>query len=410
MSASRKLGNYIVKNKGPITLTVCCSAHGIQDGLGAALYALIPILAQTFGLSYLQVGFIKGVSSFVMTVFELPSSFLAERFGERRLLAFGLLAAGAGYLSMPAAVGFMSLVCALALFGLGAAFQHALSSAAISHAYEQDSGRRVALGTYNAAGDGGKLLFAGIFSLAISLGLAWETVVLAFGGIAIGGGLVLAVALKRVGVGDPSIAATTTEPSAQRHGWGIRHPAAFGTLSAIVFLDIAVQGSFLTFIAFLMIEKNVPTSLAAFAVVLTLAGGIFGKFGCGLLVARFGVFASLAVVQSLTALGIMAVLAAPTLVAYCFLPILGVVLQGSSTITYGSVNDVFHGERRSRGFAAIYSISSSASIVGPVAFGLVADRISLTTALVAMACIVLLTIPLSAYLRNALAAVPAPVQ
>ncbi|GIS88434.1 MAG: hypothetical protein CM1200mP18_11440 [Gammaproteobacteria bacterium] len=44
--------------------------------------------------------------------------------------------------------------------------------------------------------------------------------------------------------------------------------------AAIVFVDIAVQDGFLVFVAFLMIEKNVPASLAAFAVVATLAGGV----------------------------------------------------------------------------------------------------------------------------------------
>ena len=76
-----------------LILTVCCGAHAVQDGLGAALYILMPILAQAFGLSYAQVGMIRAANNCASTLFEVPSGVLAERFGERRLLVFGLICA-----------------------------------------------------------------------------------------------------------------------------------------------------------------------------------------------------------------------------------------------------------------------------------------------------------------------------
>ncbi|MCH9669968.1 MAG: MFS transporter, partial [Gammaproteobacteria bacterium] len=187
--------------------------------------------------------------------------------------------------------------------------------------------------------------------------------------------------------------------------WGIRDRTGFWLLAGIVFLDITVQGGFLTFIAFLMIEKEVPANLAAVAVVLTLAGGIFGKFGCGLLADRIGVVRALWIVQLLTAAGILAIAFAPTLLAYCLLPMLGVVLQGSSSITYATVGDLVHKDRQSRGFAAIYSLSSAAGIVGPIIFGLLGDGYGLVPAMITMAVVVLLTLPLGSRLGSAITAV-----
>ena len=151
-----------------------------------------------------------------------------------------------------------------------------------------------------------------------------------------------------------------------------------------------------------MLEKQVPASLAAFAVVLTLAGGIFGKFGCGYLAERIGVRRSLAIVECLSAAGIIAILLSPTLLAYVLLPVLGLALQGSSSITYATVSDLVRPDRRSRGFAVIYTVASAASIAGPIAFGVVGDRFGLASAMVTMALVVLLPVPLSALLRPAM--------
>ena len=74
-------------NQSRATLFVCCGAHIIQDGLVALQYVLLPILAQALGLNYAQVGLLRALSNSAMSLLELPSGILAERYGERRLLA-----------------------------------------------------------------------------------------------------------------------------------------------------------------------------------------------------------------------------------------------------------------------------------------------------------------------------------
>lgn len=390
----------LIKKRG-LTLASCCGAHGLQDGLSASVYVLLPVLAQAFGLSYSQVGVIRAATNTAMGLFEIPSGMLSERLGERTLLVFGLTCAGAGYLSLAVAPGFTLVLFSLFLAGFGAAFQHALSSSVISTTFE-GAGRRAALGIYNSSGDVGKLAFTGCFSLAVGMGVAWRGVVAGFGLTALIAAAVLFFILRRLDVGSRPPTAVNAGHAPGKTGWGIRSSTGFTALAVIVFLDIAVQSSFLTFVPFLMIEKQVPAGLAALAVVLTLAGGIFGKFACGFLAERIGVIRSLVAVECLTALGVVAVLLSPTLVAFLLLPVLGLVLQGSSSITYGTVGDLVQGDRQSRGFAAIYSVASSASIAAPIGLGLIGDRYGLTPAMLAMACIVLLPLPLCALLRPAL--------
>lgn len=387
--------------KRNLTLATCCGAHGLQDGLTSLVYVLLPILAQSFGLSYSQVGIIRAANSSAMTLFEIPSGILSERIGERTLLSFGLACAGLGYLALSVATSFQLILLSLFVAGFGAAFQHALSSSVISTAYNGGA-RRAALGTYNSSGDAGKLAFAGLFTLAVGMGIAWQGVALGFGATALLAAVFLFVILYRLDVGGSPPAVTGSMKNSAVVGWGLRDRTAFSALAGIVFVDTAVQAGFLTFLAFLMIEKEVPTSLAAFAVVLTLAGGVFGKMACGFLAAKIGVIRSLVLVEILTAAGIIAVLFAPTLTAYFMLPVLGAALQGSSSITYGTVSDLVHDDRQSRCFAMIYSVGSGAIIIAPIVFGMIGDRFGLTPAMLTIACVTLMPLPLSILLRPAL--------
>jgi len=180
-----------------LTLVACCALHGIQDGLSAALFVILPTLAEVFGLNYAQVGVIRAVKNTAMSLFELPAGMLSERIGERGLLVFGLLCSGCGYLALSISPGVVAIALSLFVVGFGSAFQHALSSSIISKTF-QGAGSRTALGTYNSSGDVGKLAFTAFYSLAIGIGIAWQGVVTGFGLIGVVGAAVLFFVLRRL--------------------------------------------------------------------------------------------------------------------------------------------------------------------------------------------------------------------
>jgi FSR family fosmidomycin resistance protein-like MFS transporter len=134
------------------TLATCCAAHTVHDGFSDVTYVLLPLLAQTFGLSLSQVGMIRSAHRVAMASFQIPAGLIAERFGERNLLAMGTLIAGFSFIGLGFAPGFWAILVALFFAGVGSAVQHPLSSTIISHAYPGE-GRRAALGTYNFFGD-----------------------------------------------------------------------------------------------------------------------------------------------------------------------------------------------------------------------------------------------------------------
>src|SRR4026208_1150736 len=120
------------------TLATCCATHTLHDGLSDVSYVLLPLLAQTFGLSLAQVGLIRSAHRVAMAAFQIPAGLIAERFGERNLLALGTLVAGVAFLPPRSAPGFWAILFALFFAGVGSAVQHPLASTIISHTYPGD--------------------------------------------------------------------------------------------------------------------------------------------------------------------------------------------------------------------------------------------------------------------------------
>jgi MFS family permease len=334
-----------------------------------------------------------------MWLLEIPAGILSESLGERRLLVLGIMGSGIGFFAVSFTEGYYGILLALFVAGCGAAFQHSLCSSLISKSFGEPE-RRIALGSYNASGDIGKLAFTLVASLLLGIGVGWQNITLGYGLLAVAIALTIWILLSAKRAGKLS-AIKLNEIAGGKH-WGIKDKLGFTNLAAIVFLDSLIQSGFLVFITFVMIEKQVSTGLVVFAVAATLSGGICGKYAGGLLAARIGVIRSIVFFEVLTAIGIMLVFYAPGNISFFLLPLVGVFLQGSSSITYGTVSNLVHTKQQSRGFSIIYTITSSASFVGPAIFGLIIDLLGFKVMMMIMATLVLVTLPLCYLLKLAL--------
>lgn len=387
------------------TLATCCAAHTLHDGLSDLTYVLLPLLAQTFGLSLAQVGLIRAAHRTAMATFQIPAGLVAERFGERNLLALGTAIAGAAFFALGFASGFWMILIALFFAGIGSAVQHPLSSTIISHAYP-GTNRRGALGTYNFFGDVGKFAFGGIVSLLLVAGISWQTPVVGYGVV----GLLTAAAifLFITNTGSPhETEAAATAPKVK--GWGIRDQRGFTALCLIEILDSSTRTGFLTFIAFLLIAKGLPDGWAVLAVPMILVGGMAGKLACGFLAERVGIVRTIVITEIATGAGILLALALPGIAAFLLLPLIGVVLQGTSSVLYATIGDLVEKERLPRAFGLFYTLGSLCGIAAPLGYGLIGDLYGVENAIAILGIAILLTVPLSAMLRPALGVKPASI-
>jgi MFS family permease len=374
------------------TLATCCATHTLHDGLSDVSYVLLPLLAQTFGLSLAQVGLIRSAHRTAMAAFQIPAGLLAERFGERNLLALGTLAAGCAFVALGYVAGFWAILAVLFLAGAGSAVQHPLCSTIISRAFPAE-GRRAALGTYNFAGDVGKFAFGGAVSLLLVAGVSWQVPVVGFGVAAI---LTAAAVLLLVADARAHSVSTTTSGG----GWGIRDRRGFTALCLIEVLDSSTRTGFMTFIAFLLLAKGLPEHWAVLSVPLVLVGGMAGKLACGLLAERLGIARMIVLTEVATGGGILAVLALPGFAAFLLLPLLGVVLQGTSSVLYATIGEYVEPERLPRAFGFFYTIGSVCGIAAPLGYGLLGNRYGVEASIAVMGAAVLLTLPLALVLAK----------
>ena len=375
------------------TLATCCAVHTLHDGLSDVTYVLLPLLAQGFGLSLAQVGLIRGAHRAAMAAFQIPAGLAGERFGARNLLALGTLVAGVAFFALGQAAGFWAILAALFCAGVGSAVQHPLGSTIISHAYPAE-GRRAALGAYNFAGDLGKFAFGAMVSALLIAGISWQAPVVGFGVLAVvtAGAVLLLV---------PRSPKPARGPARMPTGWGIRDCRGFAVLCLVEILDSSTRTGFLTFIAFLLIAEGLSPGWAAAAVPLVFIGGMAGKLSCGFLAERLGIVRMIVVTELATACGILAALALPATAAFLLLPLLGVVLQGTSSVLYATVGEFVESDRLPRGFGLFYTIGSVCGIAAPLGYGLLGDRFGVDIAIATMGATILLTIPLALVLRPA---------
>jgi FSR family fosmidomycin resistance protein-like MFS transporter len=402
---SHNPGRLLAKSASKRTLSTCCAAHTLHDGLSDVTYVLLPLLAQTFGLSLAQVGLIRSAHRTAMAAFQIPAGLVAERFGERNLLALGTAMAGLAFVALGFASGFWMILVALFFAGCGSAVQHPLCSTIISHAYPGD-GRRAALGTYNFFGDVGKFAFGGIVSLMLVAGISWQAPVVGFG-VA---GILTAIAIFAVVTDSHAARAAATDAAAEAkpapkvRGWGIRNRQGFTALCLIEIIDSSTRVGFLTFIAFLMMDKGLPAGWAALSVPLILVGGMAGKLACGFLAERVGITRTIVITEIATGIGIMLTLVLPGIAAFLLLPLIGVVLQGTSSVLYATIGDLVEQERLPRAFGLFYTLGSLCGIAAPLGYGLLGDVAGVDTAIAVIGIAVFLVLPLCIALRPAIGA------
>ncbi|PYO01472.1 MAG: MFS transporter [Candidatus Rokuibacteriota bacterium] len=389
-----------VNARARAVLAAASTIHFLHDGFSDILYVFLPLWASEFGLSLAQVGVIRTTYTGGMALFQIPAGFLAERWGERRLLVGGTTVTALGFVVAGSAGGFLTLLVVLLVAGLGSGVQHPLSSSLISKAYE-DGGRRAALGTYNFSGDVGKAAVSAVVAFAAAA-FGWRVAGATYGALGLVVAVALLIALRRLHAGGATSAEAGDGGGVT--GWGIRDPRGFGALAAIGMIDNSTRTGFITFLPFALIAKGSTVVGIGTALGLLFVGGAAGKFLCGLVAERVGVIRTVILTEAATALGILVIIAAPLPVALVALLPMGVALNGTSSVLYGTVADLVMAERRSRAYGLYYTLSVGASALAPTIYGLVGDAVGVSATLGIVSTVVLVTIPLCLVLRPAVSA------
>jgi MFS transporter, FSR family, fosmidomycin resistance protein len=371
------------------TLWTACAAHALHDGYTDLIYLLLPIWQAEFAIGYGALALLRGLAAASMAGLQVPAGRVAEHIGGRATLSIGTALAAFGYVIAGYSTGLVGLCVALVVIGCGLSTQHPIASAAVSRAYQGDA--RGPLGTYNFSGDIGKAAIPSGASLLLAL-MSWHHMLWA---LAVLGALVaVAVAIFL----PANLRPIAPETKAAHHGSsGAR--GGFALLLTIGILDSSVRMGFLTFLPFLLKEQGASLSTIGQALALVFIGGAAGKFACGWLGARFGVLGTVLLTEAGTAAAILAVLVLPLAPMLMLLPVLGVLLNGTSSVLYGTVPELAPSGRTEKAFAVFYTGTIGAGAIAPILFGILGDatgsHVAMTAAAITAAAILPVAVALA---------------
>jgi len=375
------------------SLVGACLAHALHDGYTDGLYAFLPVWQAQFGLSYAALALIRGLYYGTMGGLQIPADAALRRLTARAALVLSTLVAAAGVAIMALPFGIASLCAGLFVAGIGSSIQHPRGSLLVTDSHGAASRR--ALGIYNFSGDLGKAALPALAALLLPL-LALHTVLglLALLGIACAAALAWLLPGRRT----PAQSRDAEARAAARGRGGFR------ILTVIGGLDTATRTGYLLFLPFLVHARHGGSPTVGLALALLFIGGAFGKATCGWLGERLGVVNSVVTTETATAVLIAATLFTPLTLTLALLPLLGIVLNGTSSILYATVPELADGDQ-GRAFAIFYTGVIGAGGVAPILFGALADGSTQTAGILAAAATAVAIVPLALALR---AWVPGP--
>jgi MFS transporter, FSR family, fosmidomycin resistance protein len=374
-------------------LRSACIAHAVHDGMTDLIYVLLPLWQSQFAISYAMAGLLRGLYSGVMAGLQIKASGLSKRFGRRALLVTGTALAGCGYLLAGQAGGIIGVGAALAFSGMGASTQHPLASSLVADTHRGTASKK-ALASYNFSGDVGKMLVPALVGVSLNW-MSWRQSVTAIGVLGIATALFLARAI-------PILPPKTLADQSHGSATASSRAASSGFIALLLtgVLDSASRMGFLTFLPFLLKSKGAVSSTIGLALSLLFIGGAAGKLVCGYLGVRLGMMKTVWLTEAATALLILLILGLDLNPALALLPLLGLALNGTSSVLYGTVPELVQSDNREHAFALFYTGTIGGGALSPILFGYLSDRAGIPLAMKAVAAILLLTLPLAWWVQQ----------
>lgn len=390
------------------TLFAACLAHATHDGLSDLVYVFLPVWQETFLLSYTLLSILRSAYALTLASLQIPASSLAMKMARPEyLLVIATVVTAIGWLLGGLTGSVILLSFALVISGVGASTQHPIASAMVSRAYGVNAKKPLSI--YNFSGDVGKSLLPAGAAFLLTY-TSYRNTVSLFAGIGILAALVIWLLLRSA---PARLIPQPHTSSFSRVDADVQaNPVAFHALLATGILDSAVRMGLLTFLPFIIKGNGGSLTQTGIALTLVFIGGAIGKFLCGWLAESLGMIKTVFVTELATAALIGVVLMAPLNIGLITLPLLGAMLNGTSSVLYGAVTDVVESRQLERAFSIFYTGTIGSGALAPILYGLSGDHFGVTTTTVIVALTAVLTLwPVSLFaLRTANNATEQPVR
>ena len=353
------------------TITAAHFAHHTSNSL---LNPLLPLIRDTFAMSYAQSGFAVSAYSLSLGLSNGPIGLLADRVGSRKVMVVGLVLTGLVSAGVSQAGSYGQLLVLLLALGIISGTYHAPAAALISRIFLPRV-RGAAMGLHIT---GGHLAFFAAPLLAAYLATTsgtWRTAYLWFAVVPIALGIALWL--------------TTPADAPARTSGDLLSPfreirTVFRTIGPLVSLSIAFQvgiASMFAFLALYLVDaRGISPVLAAIAFGYTQLVGIVGAPLGGWLSDRLG--RRTPILISLAVIGPAVYLIAITPNDLLLIPqtIFGLAFSMRGTATEVLVMDTAPAARRGAVLGAYYLAAQPIGGIATPIFGLIAGAVGISAA------------------------------
>ena len=401
---SRTLRSRLFSVSNPREVWLITAAHAVNEFYSVALPPILPLLVNDFAISYAEAGALLTVFYVTYSVFQLPAGALADRIGQRWILAVGMVVLAGGILLAAGAQDYRTLVFAEALAGLGGSTYHPAGMSLISD-LEGSTTEGKAMGIHGLGGVVGTALAPALVGGLAAL-FDWRFALTVGAGVGLVYGVVFlalfrdvprsedATAVEPDGGPDPDASAEagataggTRDASGGWAGFGSVLSVPLERWVLVLFLaNLAIStelGAVRTFVTSYLVEHwGTTTGLANGVFFAMLVGAGIASLGAGTLAdsmdrRRLGIAAMVASALALAGTALVPPVAI-VLVVWFFL--LGVVIWAAlpalNAITSAYSEREFSGSL----FGVMLTAGSLGGAAGPLLFGAVAERVGMGAA------------------------------
>ena len=393
----RSAASRLFSVSNPREVWLITVAHGVNEFYSVALPPILPLLVNDFSISYGEAGALLTVFFATYSIFQLPAGVLADRIGQRWLLAAGMVVLAVGILVAASAQGYWTLVVAEVIAGIGGSTYHPSGMSMISD-LESGTTEGRAMGIHGLGGVVGTALAPALVG-GLAAFFDWRLALTVSAGVGIVYAVVFLVAFhpdsrstdapieSDGGTDEPTIAGSTAESDGRLAGLADRVSVPLEAWVAVLFLaNLAIAteiGAVRTFATSFFVEQAGTTAGVANAIFFVLlVGAGLSSLAAGSLAdsmdRRTLGFGALAV--STVLLGLTAVVPLVPIALFAWFFLLGVAMWAALPAMNAITSQYSEREFSGSLFGVMLTAGSLGGALGPLLFGVAAERFGLGAA------------------------------
>ncbi|MBW3612764.1 MAG: MFS transporter [Chloroflexi bacterium] len=369
-----------------LALALISTAHAVIHAQSALLPLIYPIVIVEFGLNARDIGTFIAITTFVGGTMQLVHGVLTRYVPRPRLLAGGQLLFGTSLVVAGLSQSIGHLLASISMARIGSSPQHPVGNALLSDLYPPQR-RGFAISAHIAGGNVGTVLVPFVGG-ALLLALGWQMTLALFGIPALVMGVLIAVLVREDHAAYRRRARESGSVRAHAREVVGRRDLRLILLASLV----AAGGRGLDILApFMVLYLSGPLGLdretVAVLYALLLIGAVVGPLLAGILSDRFGRRRTLVTYYALSAVGILAFLAAGAnvlLLVPLLLPF-GTAVFSESPVLQAYLADRAAGPMRDVAFAIYFTFAFGIGAFWAFAIGSIVEAFGYPVAFIVMA-------------------------